>query len=249
MTGERLPELISLIGGADSVELKLTVGESQHRSTAESLGMDPLQAEIRQILFLDTPDLALNESGLVVRARRLSGGAGDTVVKLRPVVPDDVPADMRKSGSIGVEVDAMPGGFVCSASMKGKTSAAAVRRVALGEKRPGSIFSREQKDFFALHAPEGMKMKDLAVLGPILTLKLKFAPADFDRKMVGELWLYPDGGRILELSTKASPQEAFEVAARARGLLMQRGVDLEADQQTKTRGALEYFSANLSEKA
>jgi hypothetical protein len=31
--------------------------------------------------------------------------------------------------------------------------------------------------------------------------------------MVVELWLYPDGTRILELSTKCAPSEAFQVAA------------------------------------
>ncbi|MFZ0012938.1 MAG: adenylate cyclase, partial [Acidimicrobiia bacterium] len=214
-------------------------------STAHALGMDPLQAEIRQIVFFDTPDLDLNRAGLVVRARRLPGGRGDTVVKLRPVVPDHISADLRSSGSVGIEVDAMPGGFVCSASMKGKTTASAVLRVVQGLKRPGSIFSKEQKRFFAEYAPEGLKIGQLDVLGPILTLKLRFSPPELGRKMVAELWLYPDGSRILELSTKAVTGEAFDVGAQTRAYLASRGVDLDADQQTKTKGALEFFSAAL----
>ena len=42
---------------------------------------------------------------------------------------------------------------------------------------------------------------------------------------MAELWLYPDGGRILELSTKCTPPEAVEVAAQARAFLEGHGID------------------------
>jgi hypothetical protein len=60
------------------------------------------------------------------------------------------------------------------------------------------------------------------------------------------MWLYPDGGRIVELSTKCLPSEAFQVAAEARAYLTECGVDLTGDQQTKTRTALEFFAAQLA---
>ena len=63
---------------------------------------------------------------------------------------------------------------------------------------------------------------------------------------MAELWFYPDGSRILELSTKCKPAEAFDVAARTRVYLSERGVNLSGEQQTKTRTALEYFSEQLS---
>jgi hypothetical protein len=62
---------------------------------------------------------------------------------------------------------------------------------------------------------------------------------------VAELWLYPDGSRILELSTKCKPTEAFQVAAEARAFLTRRGVDLGGEQQTKTKTALEFFAQEL----
>ena len=76
-------------------------------------------------------------------------------------------------------------------------------------------------------------------------LKLKFAPKGYDRKLVAELWLYPDNSMILELSTKCAPAEAFQVAAETRAFLTQAGVDLTGEQETKTRKALEYFSKRL----
>ncbi len=128
---EEMPELLSLLKGSDSVELKLTVPESQQRSAVASLGLDPLDAQIRQVFFFDTPDLALNRSGVVVRARRVQNKGDDSVVKLRPVVPDELPRKLRRSPSFGVEVDAMPGGFVCSALDEGITA----RRVGTGVRR------------------------------------------------------------------------------------------------------------------
>jgi inorganic triphosphatase YgiF len=35
--------------------------------------MDPLDAQIGQVVFFDTPDLTLNTHGVVVRARRVQG--------------------------------------------------------------------------------------------------------------------------------------------------------------------------------
>jgi hypothetical protein len=91
LTDEQLGEVLELVKGADSVELKLTVPESSQRSTAAALEMDPLDAQIRQVFFFDTPELALNEAGVVARARRVQGKGNDSVVKLRPVVPAELP--------------------------------------------------------------------------------------------------------------------------------------------------------------
>jgi hypothetical protein len=114
----QLIELVGLIEDSDSVELKLTVPEAHQRSTVAALGMDALDAQIRQVFFFDTPDLTLLQNGLVVRARRIQGKGGDTVVKLRPVVPTELPDALRRSSGFNVEVDALPGGFVCSGALK-----------------------------------------------------------------------------------------------------------------------------------
>jgi hypothetical protein len=152
---------------------------------------------------------------------------------------------VRRSKSFGVEVDAMPGGFVCSGSMKHDLSATAVRAAAMGKRPVRKLFSKEQRAFFEEHTP-GIELDDLAVLGPIFVLKLKYRPKGFSRPMVAEMWLYPDGRRILELSTKCPPKKAFEAAAEARAFLTERGVNLAGKQQTKTRTALQFFSKRLS---
>jgi hypothetical protein len=245
LSDDDLQRLLTLLGGADSTELKLTVPDSEQRSAVAALGMDPLDAQIRQVYFFDTADLALNKHGLVVRARRVQQRADDSVVKLRPVIPDNLPASLRKSKKLVVEVDAMPGGYICSASMKGSPAADGVKAVAAGDRPIHKLFSKQQQAFFVTHTPEGIGLDDLDILGPINLLKLKFSPRGYGRRLVAELWLYPDGSRILELSTKCAPAEAFDVAAETRAFLARQGVDLSGEQQTKTSTALEFFSHNL----
>ena len=65
--------LRELVKGSDSIELKLTLPEHSYRSAAAALGVDPLEAQIRQVFFFDTPDLDLNKAGVVARARRIQG--------------------------------------------------------------------------------------------------------------------------------------------------------------------------------
>ncbi len=245
LVGDELARLLKLVEDADSVELKLTVPEVSHRSTIAALGLDPLEAQIRQVFFFDTPDLALNEAGVVARARRVQGRNSDSVVKLRPVVPADVPVDLRRSDDFSVEVDAMPGGYVCSASLKGKLSPNAVLRSVSGKKPLRKLFSKQQRAFFAAHAPNGLTIDDLSILGPIFVLKLKLPKDTFSRPIVVEMWLYPDGSRILELSTKCLPDEGVSVALELRRFFEDKGIEISDQQQTKTKTALQYYSSEL----
>jgi hypothetical protein len=248
-TDEQQAEFLELAKDSDSVELKLTVPEHDHASTVSALGMDPLEAQIRQVFFFDTPDLTLDKAGVVVRARRVQGKGDDSVVKLRPVVPGELPSELRNSPSFRVEVDALPGGFVCSGALKRPLRATAVRSTLAGERPLRKLFSKEQRAFYAAHAPEGIGLDDLSVLGPIFVLKGRLEPEELGRRVVAEMWLYPDGSRVLELSTRCETNEAFQVAAEARAFLTKSGVDLSGEQQTKTRKALRYFAKHAQPPA
>jgi hypothetical protein len=247
LSTEQVAQLLRLLRRVDAVELKLSVATADRRSAVAALGMDPLDAQIRQVVFFDTPDLALDQHGVVVRVRRIQRKPGDSVVKLRPLVPDQLPLAIRKSRELSVEVDAMPGGFVCSGSMKAQRGNARIKAALAGGEPIRRLFTKQQLAFFSDHVPEGVGLDDLAVLGPINVLKLKFSPEGFGRGLVAEQWTYPDGSRILELSTKCEPTETFEAAAEARAFLAGRGIDLSAEQQTKTRKALEFFASELGE--
>jgi hypothetical protein len=60
-------------------------------------------------------------------------------------VPAELLEEFRRSTSFNVEVDAMPGGFVCSASFKGSADNRTIREVAAG-KRSIANFSRMRSE-------------------------------------------------------------------------------------------------------
>ena len=205
---ESIGDILQLLGNSDSVEFKLTIPDTDQRSAAMALGMDPLMAEIRQVVFFDTPDLALDKAGVVVRARRVQRG-GDVVVKLRPVEPSDLPKKLRGNPGFGVEVDAMPGKFVCSGTLKAVADNAAINRVIAGKRPLRKLLTPTQRELFARHAPEGLDLDSLVPLGPITLVKLKFSP----RRLQA-----PDGrGDVVLPQRHAHPRDLDEVPAGRGG--------------------------------
>jgi hypothetical protein len=237
--------MLELLKDSDSVELKLTVPEHDQRSAVVALGMDPLEAQIRQVFFFDTPDLDLDKQGVVVRARRIQGKGDDAIVKLRPVVPTELPDELRQQAGFRVEVDALPGGFVCSGTLKRTLDSGEVKKSVSGERPIRKLFSKQQRAYFAEHA-KGVELDELSILGPIFVLKLRFTPEELGRRLVAEMWIYPDGSRVLELSTRAETNVAFQVAVETREYLAAKGIDLSGEQETKTKKALEYFAGTLT---
>jgi hypothetical protein len=247
LSPEQLVEVLELLKGATSVELKLMVPDSQ-RPVIRRLGFDPVEAEPRQVFFFDTPDLQLEKAGLIVRARRSPGGKADTVIKLRPIDPAAINAELRHDDAFKIEVDVMPGGYVCSGSARGRCSAQDVLDAADGKVPLESIFSRNQREFYAAHAPAGLSMDELVPLGPTFLLRLRHQPKRFDRPVIVEQWLYPDGSRVLEMSTKGEPEEAFQLGVEFRAFITSCGIALGDQAVTKTRTALAYFSKTLEPK-
>jgi hypothetical protein len=244
LSAEDTKKLLELIKGSKSIELKLSVPMPEHRGTVTRLGLDPLEAQPRQVYFFDTADQALNRAGLIVRARRRQGGRADTVVKLRPVDPATVDAELKKSDIFKVEVDAMPDGtFVCSASYKGEATGQQVLDVAAGAKPIRSLFSKAQRAFYEAHAPAGIDLDSLLIHGPIFLLKAKHQPEEFPRGLTVEMWIWNDGKHILEISTKCLPAEAFQTGVEFKAYVSELGVDLDAKQETKTKTAMRKFKA------
>lgn len=240
---EQLGELLKILPDVDAVELKLTVPDTDQRPLLRLLGIDPLAAEIRQVAFLDTTDLRLSAAGLVIRARRTQRKPADVTVKLRPMLPADVPGGLRKLTGFKVEVDASPTGFTCSCSLTAEVSDRKAKELMGGTRELTSMLDEHQRALIADRLPEGVGLGDLRVLGPVQLLKCKFTPEDLRRKLVGEMWMLPAGRRIFELSTKCKQSEAFRVAAETKIFLSTHGVDLTAPQEMKTKSALAALAA------
>lgn len=245
LTDALLEEVLALADRTDSVELTLCLPDPDRHVAVRSLDIDVLDAAIRQVYFFDTPDLQCNGAGVAVRARRLQGRGDDSMIKLRPVVPDDLPPELRRSRDLVVEIDVLPQAFVCSASLQNAQPDGAVREVLHGTGGIRTLFSKDQLAFFREHAPAGITINDLSPLGPITVLEVTYRPDELVRPFVAELWMYPDGTRILELSTTCPPAAVRQVAADTRAYLAGCGVHLSEEQQARTTAALELFSAEL----
>jgi hypothetical protein len=244
---DELGRLLHAISGADSVELKISVPDSDRNPVLTSLDLDPLDAVIRQIAFVDTPDLRLNRAGVIIRIRRTQQRPADLTVKLRPVEPDSLPDRLRTHRSVTVEVDASPAGFVCSCAVKHEVPDDRAVEVIKGRPAVGELFSRPQRELLSRTLPDGVPAAELKVLGPVHVLRAKFVPKGYPRRLVAELWFLPDGDRMFELSTRCSTDEAFMIAAETRVFLAGHGVDIDAPQDTKTSTALRTLAAGLTD--
>jgi hypothetical protein len=49
-----------------------------------------------------------------------------------------------------------------------------------GKRRISKLFSKQQRAFVAAHAPAGLELDDLTLLGPIFVLESSFAPETSD---------------------------------------------------------------------
>ena len=249
LSRSQISGIMKILKDVGSVEIKLVAPIHTHRATIAKLGVDPIETEIRQVYFFDTPNLDLNKAGLVVRARRIQGGTGDTVIKLRPVDPGEIDRELRRSGSFKTEIDVVPGGFVCSGSFKGRCTAQEAKDAVGGKMPLDSLFSKEQRAFYGKHAPKGVALRSLEAYGPTFVLKAKQWIKQLDRRLVVEMWLFPDGSRNLEISMKCEPSEAFQVAQEAREYFKEIGIELSANQQTKTRAAMQFFQPEVRQQA
>jgi len=238
---DQLMEMLRNMGDCGSIELKVSV-PAQQRTAMSTLGLDVLNGRIREVYFFDTPDLTLFHSGVVPRARRTQGAPDDTVVKLRPVIVPELPDVERTSPNLKVEMDITRAGYVVSASMKGQRPIGAVKEMTSGARSLERLFTKEQRLFFAAHKPAGVEWTDLVTLGPVYVVVLKFVPPGFGHKLVIEQWHYPGEVPLVELSTKATPENLLTILPEAIEFLKTRGLSASGEQEPKTRKALEYFT-------
>ena len=143
----------------------------------------------------------------------------------------------------------MPGGYVCSGSFKGKTTGKEVRDVIGGTLSFRKLFSKKQRLFYAEHARKASARSTSFRSVRPSSSRERSRRRSWVARFAAEYWLYQDGSRILELSTKCLPKEAFQVAAEARAFLVVKGISLSGSQQTKTRTALEFFQKQLAAAA
>jgi hypothetical protein len=191
----------------------------------------------RDIYFYDTPELALYQRGLVLRARADSGKNGDTTVKLRPA-PGVIPAAVASDEGFKCEYDRTQKGAVYACSLTNKEPNAEIAAVAAGTEKPEKIFSGLQAAWAGNDAWAGLK-----TLGPIKSSSWE-AQCPVLETLSFERWDLPGGLSFFEISFRTTAEQA-DTEAKIKAFhqeLERRGIRLAADQSSKTYAAMSVFS-------
>jgi hypothetical protein len=233
--------------GVDAIEIKATIPEHQIDPALERYGLTVDNDEERYVYFFDTPDLELFEAGMIARARRIVGDQHDSTVKLRPVIPSEIPDKWREVEGFKLEADASETGVTKSASLTVPVEKGLIVRVAAGEKHVAKLFSQEQEEFLATLGDRHVDYDRLAVMGPLTANRWKFDDPACPWSITAELWKRDDGDRLMELSIKLPVEQAAVGIAGFMAFLAEVGVERDRDQQAKTRWALDFYASKLKQ--
>lgn len=224
-----------------AIEIKMTAHVLDEAKVLALLAERGEEPQERTVYFFDTPELTLFEAGLVLRARKIDGDDDDSTVKLRPVEPLGLGDWMRVDG-FEVEMDRVGTKEIVSAKLNTVQRRGEIDDVVAGERALRKLFTQEQEELIAAFGPAEVGWDDLTVMGPIQVQKWKTESKLLDEDVVVERWRLPDGSDLIEMSTKAAPEQASETAEAFLAMLVGLGLEVDGDQQTKTKGALSFFT-------
>lgn len=236
-------QVAKAMAGAEAIEIKATIPDHQVREALKRFGLTEGNDEERYIYFFDTPELELLSAGIIARARRTVGGEHDSTVKFRPVDPGSVGRKWKKYRDFKIEADASEKGLVKSASFSMPVARGLIKRVAAGSKRIAAIFTKEQEAFLAEMAGRAIDFPRLVVLGPVTARRWCFEDPACPWPITAELWKREDGDQMMEVSIKAPAVQAAAAVGGFLAFLAEVGAERDADQQAKTRWALDYYAA------
>ena len=237
------------VAGAEAIEIKATIPHHQVGAALAQLSLKRSDEGERYIYFFDTPQLDLLHAGIIARARRVVGGAHDSTVKFRPVIPADVDRKWRKYRDFKIEADASEKGVTKSASFSMPVPRGHIKRVAVGRKPIAEIFTREQQEFLSATAGHAIDFTSLAVLGPLVAQRWQFEDPGCPWPITAELWKREDGDLLLEVSIKAPVKQAALATAGFMAFLAEMGAERDRNEQAKTRWALDYYAGKLAREA
>ena len=235
------------IEGADKVEIKITVTEGDQSRAYQVLDIDRSDAARRAIYFFGTPELALYQAGVVLRARDIEDDDHDSVVKIRRVDPEQVDDKWKEANGFKLEADTVGAKVVISASLKVAQKKKAIDKVADGKDAISDLFSKKQAEFLAEFYDGPLGIDDLTVLGPVKTLRTDIERPGMAYPLTAEHWILPDETPLLELSIKCPPEEAVVAREVFQAFLAGHGLDPNGAQATKTKLALMGLAKRIAQ--
>ncbi|MEY9862917.1 hypothetical protein ABH935_008565 [Catenulispora sp. GAS73] len=239
LPGSDLERMFTLVREVGQVELKFTVAEESHDAVRALLGVGV--ERVRNVYYLDTPDLTLRRHGVLARVR---GGErpNDSVVKLRPIDPDRVPTAMRRCEDFSVEVDVTPDSFVCSGALKQRLGRTSVERAVEGRSRLRTLFSDDQIALMDSRLSGRVTIDELDALGPVEVHRTRPRDGEPGDGLELQEWMYPDDSRLLEVSTRCTSTDLLQTALDAKALLDLHRITQSGPCPTKADTTLDYFT-------
>lgn len=239
MPGADLDRMFTLCREVGHVELKFTVADGSADAIRELIAVGA--ERVRNVYYLDTPDLTLRRHGVLARVR---GGQrpNDSVVKLRPIDPDGVPAGLRRRADFAVEVDVTPDSFICSGALKRRLSRNVVERAVEGRSRLRTLFSEQQIALLDSRLSGRVTIDDLDALGPVEVHRTRPRDGEPGRGLELQEWMYPDGSRLLEVSARCTAEDLLQTAVQAKAFLDENGIKQSGPCPTKADTTLDYFT-------
>lgn len=73
-----------------------------------------------------------------------------------------------------------------------------------------TLFSKPQRALLSAHAPAGVELEDLVLLGPIEVRRRKVPSGRVGVPLTVECWTFPDGSQIHELSPRCRADRALD---------------------------------------
>lgn len=225
-----------------AVEIKISARVEDEDRVLAMLARSGDVPEQRTVYFFDTPDLVLFDAGMVLRARKIKGDEDDSTVKLRPVVPSSLSKQWMSTEGFEVEMDRVGDTEVISAKLNAPQREGELDAAVGGEAHLRTLFSKDQERLVEEFAPRGVDWDELVPMGPIAVNKWKTEWDAFEHEVTVERWLLPDGSDLVELSIKVEPALASAAYDTFMAALQGVGLTIDEDQQTKTRGAMTFFT-------
>ena len=249
ISSEQLARLIRSWPAEHVLRFTASTPDTDRHSAIDAAGLDLLDARLRQVVFFDTPDLTLTRRGITLWASRIQRRPASAGITFHPwgtgrlVAPDQAVADVpRDLHDFELEVDAVPGGYACAATRRTTLDDVELKDALAGRRPIGKLYTKDQRTLLKRLTSDEFRSDNLLLLGPINVFRMRFAGLGFDRSGFAELWNYPEGSRILKLTTKCSLAAVFDVAAATRTHLDAHGMGGLAEPHRNTASALERLA-------
>ncbi|MGQ0573475.1 MAG: hypothetical protein ACT4RN_04630 [Pseudonocardia sp.] len=184
--------------------------------------------------LLDTPTLDLVRAGVEIRLRRRARGRYDLSVcarrsgtaRSRVTVP-----------GVRVELDVVPGALWQDIEVRREVDSAAAAEVIAGAAASRSLLTATQHSWARCGGNSVVgdhQLRQLRVHGPLMVNRVKVGAARLGlRRADLELFRYPSGRELLELSTRCWPRDVCTTASAFEQLLDERDVAIAREHRTK----------------